>query len=277
MRRLITVLLRGDMNMNSTVPAQSMNFMCISIAIAILLPLVLLVYYRFRKHASILSFFVGCLVMLIFAFVLEQIVHSAVFASPAGAKIQANIWMYALYGGLMAGLFEETGRFLAFKTVLKSKRDNNANALMYGAGHGGFEAIVLLGITMINNLTWSILINSGRTDLITDKLSGDALSQAQQAIQALITTPSYQFILGSVERVFAIVLQISFSVLVWFAAKKLSSLILYPAAILLHFIVDAVTAVMSGLGVPAVIIEVVVGVMAVIIAIIAKSVWNKNL
>ena len=147
---------------------------------------------------------------------------------------------------------------------------------MYGAGHGGFEAIMLLGITMINNLTWSILINSGRTDLITDKLSGDALTQAQQAIQALITTPSYQFILGSVERVFAIVLQISFSVLVWFAAKKLSRLILYPAAILLHFIVDAVTAVMSGLGVPAVIIEVVVGVMAVIIAIIAKSVWNKN-
>ena len=29
--------------------------------------------------------------------------------------------LYALYGGLMAGLFEETGRFLAFKTVLTSR------------------------------------------------------------------------------------------------------------------------------------------------------------
>jgi uncharacterized membrane protein YhfC len=91
--------------------------------------------------------------MLLFAFVLEQIVHSIVLTSPAGTKIQGSIWLMALYGGLMAGLFEETGRFLAFKTILRSKRNNDANALMYGAGHGGFEAMMILGITMISNLT----------------------------------------------------------------------------------------------------------------------------
>lgn len=262
--------------MSASVPTQSMNFMCISIAIVVLLPIALLLYFRFRKHANILPFFVGCGVMLLFAFILEQIVHSIVLSSPTGTKIQGSIWLMALYGGLMAGLFEETGRFLAFKTVLRSKRNNDANALMYGAGHGGFEAMMLLGIAMINNLTWSILINSGNTEMITGKLSGEALTQAEQAIQALITTPSYQFLFGSVERVFAIVLQISFSVLVWFAAKKLSSILLYPAAILLHFLVDAVTAVMSGLGVPPIATEVVVGVMAVAAAIIARTVWKRN-
>ena len=54
----------------------------------------------------------------------------------------------------MAGIFEETGRFLAFKTVLRKKQGKDINALMYGAGHGGFEAAALLGITMINNIIY---------------------------------------------------------------------------------------------------------------------------
>ena len=69
--------------------------------------------------------------------------------------IRGNIWLYALYGGLMAGLFEETGRYLAFSFALKKYRAKNVNALMYGAGHGGFEAIVIVGLTMINNIVWS--------------------------------------------------------------------------------------------------------------------------
>ncbi len=261
--------------MSASVPTQSMNYMCISIAISVLLPIALLLYFRVRKHANILPFFVGCAVMLLFTFVLEQIVHSIVLTSPAGTRIQGSIWLMALYGGLMAGLFEETGRFLAFKTVLRSKRNNDANALMYGAGHGGFEAMMILGIGMINNLTWSILINSGNTEMITGKLSGEALTQAEQTIQTLISTPSYQFLLGGVERIFAIILQISLSVLVWFAAKKLSSILLYPAAILIHFFADAATAVMAGLGVPTLAIEVVVGLLAVISAMIAKTVWKR--
>ena len=191
--------------MSASVPTLSMNFMCISIAISVLLPIALLLYFRFRKNANILPFFVGCGVMLLFAFVLEQIVHSIVLTSPAGTKIQGSIWLMALYGGLMAGLFEETGRFIAFKTVLRSRRNNDYNALMYGAGHGGFEAMMIFGVTMINNLTWSILINSGNTEMITGKLSGEALAQAEQAIQTLITMPSYQFLMGGLERLFAII------------------------------------------------------------------------
>ena len=32
---------------------------------------------------------------------------------------------------------------------------------MYGAGHGGVEAMLLLGLTSINNIANSTLINSG--------------------------------------------------------------------------------------------------------------------
>ena len=143
--------------MNGTVPVLSIVCMAVSLVIAFGVPIALFIYFRKKKGADILPFFIGCAVMFVFAFVLEAYAHQAVFASEIGKKIQNNVFAYALYGGFMAGLFEETGRFLAFKTVLKKKLGNDANALMYGAGHGGFEAIYLLGITSINNIIYSVL------------------------------------------------------------------------------------------------------------------------
>jgi len=109
--------------MNENVPTLSIVFMVISCLIAFLVPVGLLLYFRIKKKADILPFFVGCAVMLIFAFVLEQLAHRLILGSAAGMIIQKNTLLYALYGGLMAGLFEETGRFVAFKTVLKRKQE----------------------------------------------------------------------------------------------------------------------------------------------------------
>ena len=101
-----------------------------------------LIYYK-KKGGQVSAFFVGCAVFVVFALLLESLVHNLVLKGlPVGEKILGNTLLYALYGGLMAGLFEETGRFLAFKTVLKKRQDNDRNALMYGAGHGGIECIL---------------------------------------------------------------------------------------------------------------------------------------
>ena len=263
--------------MTGTVPALSIVFMIITCAISFGVPIALFIYLRLVKKADIYPFFAGCTVMLLFAFILESGAHSIVLSSPAGSAIRGNIWLYALYGGLMAGLFEETGRYLAFSFALKKYRAKNVNALMYGAGHGGFEAIVIVGLTMINNIVWSIMINSGRIAELTGSLSGDQLAQAQQSIGLLISTPSYQFLLGGVERLFAILLHISLSVLVWFAVKWEGKLYLYPMAILLHFAVDAAAALLSGLGINVVVIEAVVAVLTTAVAFFARRLWRETM
>ena len=231
--------------MTGTVPALSIVFMIITCAISFGVPIALFIYLRLVKKADIYPFFAGCTVMLLFAFILESGAHSIVLSSPAGSAIRGNIWLYALYGGLMAGLFEETGRYLAFSFALKKYRAKNVNALMYGAGTGS--------------------------------LSGDQLAQAQQSIGLLISTPSYQFLLGGVERIFAIILQISLSVLVWFAVKWEGKLYLYPLAILFHFAVDAAAALLSGLGVNVVVIEAVVAVLTTAVAFFARRLWRETM
>ncbi len=147
-----------------SVPALSMAFMALAALFAFATPIVLLIYYK-KKGADVPPFFVGCAVFVVFALILEALVHNLVLQGSAGAKIQNNTLLYALYGGLMAGLFEETGRFLAFRTVLKKRQGNDRNALMYGAGHGGIEAILLLGFAYISNLIMAVLINAGQTEL----------------------------------------------------------------------------------------------------------------
>jgi len=176
----------------------------------------------------------------------------------------------------MAGLFEETGRFIAFKTVLRKKRDKDINALMYGAGHGGFEAAVLLGVSMISNVVLAIMINSGNISGITGSLSGDALTQLEVGLETLTTTPSYTFLIGIMERVFAVTLQIALSVIVWFAAKNKNRLYLYPVAILIHFFVDALAVILAQYNVPVLAIEAVICIMMALAALFAKKTWDRN-
>ena len=110
--------------MSGTVPVLSVVFMAVSCLFGFALPIFLLLYFRLKKHADIPPFFIGCAVMLVFAFILERIAHSVILSSPAGAVIQGNLWLYALYGGLMAGIFEETGRLIAFKTAYGKSMKN---------------------------------------------------------------------------------------------------------------------------------------------------------
>ena len=259
----------------TTVPTISIVFMTISTLVAILVPIILLIVFR-RKGGHVKTFFIGCFVFLFFALVLESAVHRLVLGSPTGAVIQGNIWLYALYGGLMTGIFEEMGRFLAFRTVLRKQLDNDAEALMYGAGHGGIESIVLAGLSMILSIVFAVMINTGGMAAWLETMSGDTLTQMQATIDSLVNTTPYMFLLTGVERLSAITVHIALSVLVWFAAKNPKCGGLFPLAILIHAVVDGVTVILSSVGVPTVALEVIIALMAAAVAVFAYRVWKKN-
>ena len=74
----------------------------------------------------------------------------------------------------------------------------------------------------------------------------------------------------------AVALHVSLSVLVWFAAKNNKKFWLFPLAILLHLVVDAVAVILSRLGVNVWIIEGAVYVIAAGLVFLAIAVWKKN-
>ena len=110
----------------------------------------------------------------------------------------------------------------------------------YGIGHGGMEMIIIFGVTMIGNLVLSIMINAGQTDAIAAMAPEEAGAQLQAQLDQLQTIGAGTWLSGLWERFSALILHIGLSLLVWVAVRKAGKwLWLFPAAILLHALVDA--------------------------------------
>ena len=176
----------------------------------------------------------------------------------------------------MAGLFEEIGRFTAFKTVLKKYLDNDLNAFMYGAGHGGFEATVIFSLTMISNAVISFMINSGTIDTITASVPQSQLPALMEQLGQLSTTPFYMFGIGALERVIAMTLHIALSVIVWNAAKYKGKGYLLLLAIFIHAFTDTVTVIIANTGVNSLVVELVLAVIVGVTVVIARKVHGKS-
>lgn len=263
--------------MDYQVPQLSIVFMGVSAFFGLALPVLLFLFLRKKYKADVGAFFIGCAVFVVFALMLEALAHQLILFSDAGEKIRTNMWLYGLYGGLMAGLFEETGRYLAFRTVLKKKRGKNENALMYGAGHGGVEVFYILCVGMITNIVLSVKLNAGMADEMLSALQGNAaLAQMTVAFETLATTPSATYLAGIVERLAAVALHLSFSVLVWFAAKEKRLFWLYPLALLLHAGVDFAAVVIAGSVTNVWVIEGAIYILTACCALIALCIWKKH-
>ena len=110
-----------------------------------------------------------------------------------GLNAQSRPWLYYVYAALAAAVFEETGRLIAMKFWMKKWLDF-PNALMYGIGHGGVEAILIGGLSGISNLVSMLMINSGAMQNTLAALPAESANQTVSQLSALRTTPAPLFL-----------------------------------------------------------------------------------
>lgn len=197
-----------------------MNWAMLSVEVAIqLLFPIALGYFLLRGfglHWRI--FFIGVLF-----FIISQIIELpiAVGVAVLDLGLERHLWLGALIAGLTAGVGEEVARYLGFRFT-RTMRDNRTwpAALLLGAGHGGAESILVgLGVIAL------VIISALAPDLLPPQLSIGG------------EVPWYAYLLGGVERIFAITLQVSLAVLVFqvFVRRSIGYLFL---AMLYHALVD---------------------------------------
>ncbi|MDE6015295.1 MAG: YhfC family intramembrane metalloprotease [Acetatifactor sp.] len=220
------------------VSAANIAAMIVTLIICLGLPVGLCIFWKLKTKAKLSAFFIGCGTFFLFALILEQILHIVVL-STLGERLTGNIWLYAIYGGLAAGLFEETGRFLAMRFCM-SKSLNRQNAIMYGIGHGGIEAILITGMTYISNLVLTIMINSGGLDAMLAVMDESTAAATYEQLSQLWELAPSAFLMAGVERISAITLHIALSWLVYRAVKEKKPGF-YALAVGIHFLVDAGT------------------------------------
>ena len=251
--------------MEYTVSTLSIVFMMVAALAGIAIPVGLYLYFRKRHGADRMPFWIGCIIFPVFALGLEQLAYLAMKHWGFWLNVQSNIFAYGAFAGMMAGLFEETGRYFGFAVLLRKKRGKDINGLMYGAGHGGIEAVLVMSLAMVSNLVFAFSVNAGTADPSMASIA------AQLAGIAPVT-----FLVSIVERIGAVALHISLSVLVWFAVKNKKRFWLFPLAIVLHALVDAVAVVMSRFVTNIWLIEAAVYLLAGVCAVLAVIVYKRN-
>ena len=107
-------------------------------------------------------------------------------------------------------------------------------------------------------------------------LPADQREALTPVIEQLTTNAPHLFLLGGFERISAVIMHLSFSVLVWAAVTRRMPL-LYVLAILLHAGVDGAVVALQRGGIDMILLEVILFVLAVGCAAFAWIVWKRCL
>lgn len=230
----------------------SIIWMILGLLIFTIVPIVLSIVWLVKKKERITTILIGAVCFILFALILEKPIQN-VLAFPTALGLpnhalsnffNANPILLAFVAGLFPGLFEETGRFVAFKTILR-KRKNRETSISYGIGHGGIEVVVLLGLTYINYIIYALMINSGLMQTTINQMmeiAPEQVGQLEEIIVMMTTFSGITLLISVVERIFAVMFHIGASILVFYACKDKSKMWLYPLAIILHTLMDFIAA-----------------------------------
>ncbi len=205
------------------------------------MPLILGVYLARKLDLPWRLFGIGAV-----TFIVSQVFHipfNAWVLNPLLGKLGLSITqvgiqliIVAILYGLSAGIFEEVARYIVYRFWLKRRSDRTwRSALMFGAGHGGIEAIifgVLAGISLIRLLAL-------RDADLSAIFPANQLEIAKEQIEFYWSLPWYGALLGAIERLSAICFHLSATVLVLQAFRR-GKILWLGAAIAWHTLLDAV-------------------------------------
>lgn len=208
----------------------------LAVAFDIIFPLVV-GYFIHRRFGVRWKFFLfGALVFLLSQLLTRvpavQIIQGMI--TPALQASRPLLYLWFLILAVTAGLFEEVGRYLGYRFLVKDEK-TWAVGLMFGAGHGGLESMLLVGgLALLSLISVIALSNLNPSQM---NLPPDQLAQVEQGRQQLAALDWWTPLLGAYERFLTIFLQISLSILVLqtFLRRSLWYLV---AAIALHALVD---------------------------------------
>ena len=197
----------------------------------IVLPIILWIYFTRKFSLSWKLVLAGGL-----TFIASQVLHVPLVVAMGSFLQSMSLLVNAIILGLLAGIFEETARYILFKFILKKSRSWKEGILV-GLGHGGTEALIL-GI--LAALAFVNMIIYRNMDLSTiPSIPADQLELAKQQVAAYWSAPWYMALMGFIERIFAICLHVSLSVMVLYAIAY-GKPIWFWLALLWHALVDAV-------------------------------------
>ena len=263
----------------SVIGKSSIPSLIITVLLMIAIPVGCFLYWRGKhKQQTKISYLIaGAIGFILSARVLELGVHYVCILvdNPVSRFINGNTWAFVLYGIMMAGVFEECGRHIILKYILKKNRTRE-NAVLYGIGHGGIEILAVLLPTMILYLVIAILFSQGNVEEAMKqlKITEETAAAALPSVRAAAAFDYGMMAMNVVERLFAMSLHIGLTVIVYYGVTSEKKGFL-PLAILLHMLMDTFPALYQRGVVPLWTVEVWGAFWAAVTGFIAVRLYQK--
>lgn len=240
--------------MAGTVSNSSIAAMCVTLFISMVLPIIVFIVYALknRKHGVVSAWFIGAAGFFVTQIVIRVPILSALSLMPGFVAFAENQYvLYALMLGLTAALFEVAGRYASAKIM--SKNLTFTKGFAAGLGHGGIEAIVLIGMTYVSNLLYVAMINTGAIEGViaqTEAMGVDVSSEVYALVDTLVNGPAYLYLLAGYERILAMIGHVAMTLVVFYFMSKEETLKGIGICVLYHFVMDSMVVIIGGLATP---------------------------
>ena len=238
------------------VSTASMIAIIITLFVTLIAPVIVWIIYGVKNKGKGVwkAFVLGAAGFVLLQMIIRMPILNIVSLIPGFGTFVAEYYVvYCLILAITAALFEVVARFGVAKIL--QKKINYEQGVAAGLGHGGIEAILIVGMTYINNLLYAIMINSGTfAQTIEAVAATDTTGTAEAqllAIQAsLVEAPSYLFYLAGYERVLTVIFHTAMSLLVCYLVYKKKAVLGVSIAFVAHFLVDFIAPLINGLATP---------------------------
>ena len=175
----------------------------ITLLICLLLPVLVLLLFanKCKKQGIIPAWLLGAAGFFVTQILIRVPILTVLQSKEWFVSFSQNSpFLYVFSLAFTAGLFELAGRFVVAKVMQKNL--TLRRSLAAGLGHGGIEAIILIGMAYINNLVYIAMINNGTFDTMVAQAvaAGVDAGQLNMLKETLLTTSPAMFLLGGFER-----------------------------------------------------------------------------
>ena len=225
---------------------------CITLFVSLFLPVAgLIVLSRKWKLNHIPSaWFLGAAGFFIPQMLIRLPILTGLSANPGFLSFSQN--HFALYGlglAFTAACFELAGRYGVARILKKDMTFRRGIAA--GLGHGGIEAMVLIGVSYISNLVMLLMIQNGGFDALIAQTSaaGGDVSSLYAAKDALLGSSPLLFLVAGYERLLTMVCHCAMSLMVCWGVWRNRPGRSMVACLIFHTLLDCFP-ILNGLATP---------------------------
>jgi uncharacterized membrane protein YhfC len=212
-----------------------------AILFELLYPLALGIVARRRLGVGWRYFGYGALIFALFQLV-TRVPIVQVLQTQLAPQLQASrpllfAWLAAL--SISAGVFEEVGRYVGYRWLMRRDEKTWSKAVMYGLGHGGLESMLLVAGLALLGLVNLVVLST--LDLATLPVSETQRAQIEAQLAAVQALPDWTPLVGAWERLWTVPFHVMLSVLVvqGFRRANAGRIAYAPAWLLLAIAVHA--------------------------------------